>query len=375
MKVFIFEATNSGTKELVGKIVEINKKGNEWYYEDEWYIKNDTFIKPKLVEDIKNNYINFKNRKEVADYYNLPLRAIIIISQTYNLKRPKKVKEKKVKPIKKAKPVKVKKPSKFELLDKDIFKCDYSKLSNKELIKKYNVSETTIWLWAKKIGVKRPESYYLNINVKNTKKTIWTKEMDNIIKEYLKGNIKKWELSSLLKVGFSAVKSRIAEKGYKKPIKNSKIKVKLTKKHDTLIKNLELLKLGYLRCTKCKKVKKVGYFHKDNTKTGYHANCKDCKKIKAWGSSSTTPDQLQFMKDYFEHRCAYCGADITPENYTLDHVIARSKGGNSEINNIVLACFDCNTKKYTTDLCDLYKYDRIAKERYDKIVYYTKIKF
>lgn len=45
--------------------------------------------------------------------------------------------------------------------------------------------------------------------------------------------------------------------------------------------------------------------------------------------------------DAWNHSCAYCGA---PAN-TLDHVKPRSKGGQTQTENLVAACRDCNRRK------------------------------
>lgn len=45
-----------------------------------------------------------------------------------------------------------------------------------------------------------------------------------------------------------------------------------------------------------------------------------------------------------DYKCVYCGSD---KNLTLDHVIPESKGGESTVENLVVACRKCNTKKGT----------------------------
>lgn len=48
-----------------------------------------------------------------------------------------------------------------------------------------------------------------------------------------------------------------------------------------------------------------------------------------------------FARD--EGACQYCGADDVP--LTLDHVVPRSRGGDSGWNNLVTCCVPCNNKK------------------------------
>jgi len=42
------------------------------------------------------------------------------------------------------------------------------------------------------------------------------------------------------------------------------------------------------------------------------------------------------------HSCLYCGAR---EGLTLDHVIPRARGGRTHWNNLVTACYKCNSRK------------------------------
>lgn len=45
------------------------------------------------------------------------------------------------------------------------------------------------------------------------------------------------------------------------------------------------------------------------------------------------------------HQCQYCGGDFEPHELNYDHVIPRSRGGRTEWDNIVAACYPCNSKK------------------------------
>lgn len=44
-------------------------------------------------------------------------------------------------------------------------------------------------------------------------------------------------------------------------------------------------------------------------------------------------------------RCQYCGGSFEPRELTYDHVIPRSRGGQTEWTNIVTSCLACNLKK------------------------------
>jgi len=44
-------------------------------------------------------------------------------------------------------------------------------------------------------------------------------------------------------------------------------------------------------------------------------------------------------------RCAYCKAPVTMSSATADHVACRKYGGQTNRENIVASCFDCNIAK------------------------------
>lgn len=52
---------------------------------------------------------------------------------------------------------------------------------------------------------------------------------------------------------------------------------------------------------------------------------------------------VQNIKRAFHHRCFYCGDEYGP--FEIDHLHPRSRGGGDDLENLVLACRDCNRKK------------------------------
>lgn len=50
-----------------------------------------------------------------------------------------------------------------------------------------------------------------------------------------------------------------------------------------------------------------------------------------------------FLRD--KGLCAYCGTKLVHRNFTIDHVIPRSRGGNDNWMNVVTACKSCNNIK------------------------------
>lgn len=45
------------------------------------------------------------------------------------------------------------------------------------------------------------------------------------------------------------------------------------------------------------------------------------------------------------HKCQYCGRSLPSHQMSLDHVMPRSRGGETSWENIVCSCVDCNTRK------------------------------
>ncbi|MBI3547621.1 MAG: HNH endonuclease [Elusimicrobia bacterium] len=51
------------------------------------------------------------------------------------------------------------------------------------------------------------------------------------------------------------------------------------------------------------------------------------------------------LYEHYRHRCCYCGGRFRTSELNLDHVVPRSRGGDSSWDNVVTACIPCNTKK------------------------------
>ena len=52
--------------------------------------------------------------------------------------------------------------------------------------------------------------------------------------------------------------------------------------------------------------------------------------------------------------CWYCGKKMEPSLLTKDHVFPRSKGGNNDMDNIIMVCKACNSGKGNMDLLKWY---------------------
>lgn len=57
-------------------------------------------------------------------------------------------------------------------------------------------------------------------------------------------------------------------------------------------------------------------------------------------------EKLGAIYEKTEGRCAYCGRIFGPfDDWIVEHVISRSRGGDNEIDNLVLSCQSCNQQK------------------------------
>ena len=76
------------------------------------------------------------------------------------------------------------------------------------------------------------------------------------------------------------------------------------------------------------------------------------------------------IKEKWGHKCAYCGSD---DNITIDHVLARSKGGLDTTKNMVSCCHSCNQDKGHTPWEDWYfSQEFFSLIRYSEIVNWMK---
>lgn len=61
--------------------------------------------------------------------------------------------------------------------------------------------------------------------------------------------------------------------------------------------------------------------------------------------SGVTSSKWEQALDEFDHRCAYCSCELTPDNTHRDHFMPFARGGADDISNLVPACGSCNRAK------------------------------
>lgn len=62
-----------------------------------------------------------------------------------------------------------------------------------------------------------------------------------------------------------------------------------------------------------------------------------------------TARQKQIVVDRAGGSCEYCRsqARFSPDPFSIEHIIPRSRGGTDHLDNLALACQGCNSRKYT----------------------------
>lgn len=65
-----------------------------------------------------------------------------------------------------------------------------------------------------------------------------------------------------------------------------------------------------------------------------------------------TPAERQEAHSLTQGRCLYCRDDVALEDMEVDHLYPVSKGGSSDIRNLVPACRTCNRKKHARIVMD-----------------------
>jgi hypothetical protein len=63
-----------------------------------------------------------------------------------------------------------------------------------------------------------------------------------------------------------------------------------------------------------------------------------------------TVEQKDLVAQRASDCCEYCQcqARFSPDPFSIEHIIPRSRGGPSQLSNLALACQGCNNRKYTS---------------------------
>ncbi len=61
-----------------------------------------------------------------------------------------------------------------------------------------------------------------------------------------------------------------------------------------------------------------------------------------------SPAKRKQVEDNAAGLCEYClcTQEFSPQKFTLEHIIPKSKGGTDDLDNLALACSACNNSKY-----------------------------
>lgn len=90
-------------------------------------------------------------------------------------------------------------------VDKEEFCKDYVMYDNSYMCEKYGICVTTVWKYAKRFGVRRPDKYYKNVNVKNKNKIVWEEWMLEELDKYIRGEYKKEEIVEVLGLAYNTI--------------------------------------------------------------------------------------------------------------------------------------------------------------------------
>ena len=69
--------------------------------------------------------------------------------------------------------------------------------------------------------------------------------------------------------------------------------------------------------------------------------------------------------------CVYCGSK---DSKTIDHLIPKSKGGTDYIDNLVICCKSCNSRKKDKSIEDFRFSEALSKTKYEGIINYKQAK-
>lgn len=82
--------------------------------------------------------------------------------------------------------------------------------------------------------------------------------------------------------------------------------------------------------------------------------------------------EINVAKIQQNNYCWYCGKETEPSKLTKDHVFPRSKGGDNDMDNIIMVCKNCNSSKGDMDLFEWYTEVRKEWPPFNVLVHYLK---
>jgi 5-methylcytosine-specific restriction endonuclease McrA len=99
-----------------------------------------------------------------------------------------------------------------------------------------------------------------------------------------------------------------------------------------------------------------------------HGDYLEKRERKSWGKVKKTAKVKQLWLAYFGNECPSCGNEMHwdrpadhPHGITVDHILARSLGGNNDPDNLTCICWECNNHKsaYESRICMVLEGNRL----------------
>jgi len=115
------------------------------------------------------------------------------------------------------------------------------------------------------------------------------------------------------------------------------------------VKNIEKVRArdsAYYFKHKEKRNKKAAEYRKTKKGKACHANSRHKRRLRISHTNTVTSDELLALKQKSKS-CYYCG--IKTKSLTLDHIIPLCKGGAHSLDNLIMACAPCNSRKCAKD--------------------------